>query len=209
MIRLVSVMVVPLAALLFTAADGVAAQSVPGHVFAGTATVDGSPAPDGSLVTAWIEERKLGSAKVADGKYMLFAKQADGASNAGETVIFQIGDALANETATRQKDGADELNLTGSSQILRSVMPMVWAVGAVTATGIGESSGPKAEAASATGTSPMGAKGEPGPAGPKGEPGPSGPPRASGSFILSIVAIILAALAIATAGGVFVVARGK
>ena len=119
MLKLVVLIVAIAAILLLAPVDPARAQLTPGHVLTGTATLDGSPAPKGTVVTAWNDFIQVGSATVSDGKYVLFAKQAQGASKDSKTLTLQIGDALANETAIWKRDGTDELNLTGSSERLR------------------------------------------------------------------------------------------
>jgi hypothetical protein len=82
--------------------------------FVGTASIGGAPAPDGTPITAWIEEfsEPIGEGVVASGSYALKAFQFGTTSFAGHTITFKIGGATANETGTWQSLGADVVNLT-------------------------------------------------------------------------------------------------
>lgn len=84
------------------------------HVFAGTATVGGAPAPDGTVITAWVEgfSEPVGEGVVAAGSYNLKVFQLGTVSFSGRTIIFKIGESTANETGIWQSFGADVVNLT-------------------------------------------------------------------------------------------------
>ena len=86
------------------------AQNRPPHIFIGTVTIDGAPAPDGTVVTAIVDGAEVGSAVVQNGEY---ANLQVGVP--GETVTFRVGNLTANETATTEVGGADIVNLTASS----------------------------------------------------------------------------------------------
>ena len=82
-----------------------------------TVTRDGGCqiAPNGTLVTAWIDGGVFASAQVANGSYNLFVEQPEGESFSGKTVTFKIGDIDANESAIWAQGGGDELNLTAAA----------------------------------------------------------------------------------------------
>ena len=88
--------------------------SIAPHVFAGTATIGGAPAPDGTVVTAWVDgfSEAVGEGVVAGGSYNLKVFQFGTASFADRTISFKIGESTANETGTWQTFGADVVNLT-------------------------------------------------------------------------------------------------
>ena len=82
-----------------------------------TVTLDGGcqVAPNGTLVTAWIDGGQFASAQVANGRYNLFVEQPEGESFSGKTVTFKIGDIVANELAIWAQGGGDELDLTATT----------------------------------------------------------------------------------------------
>ena len=77
-------------------------------------TVGGAPAPDGIVITAWVEgfSEPVGEGVVAAGSYNLKIFQFGFLSFSGRTIIFKIGGSTANETGAWQTFGADEVNLT-------------------------------------------------------------------------------------------------
>ena len=91
-----------------------ARSSAAPNVFVGTATIVGAPAPDGTVVTAWVEgfSEPVGEGVVTGGSYALKAFQFGTTSFAGRIIIFKIGESTANETGTWQSLGADVVNLT-------------------------------------------------------------------------------------------------
>ena len=222
--------------LLFTIPATVSAQQLPPHVFVGMAMMqDGSTAPDGTMVSAWVGGAEVASATVMDGNYILIVDQGD-QSFAGETITFQVGGMDAMETGMWLQGGGDELNLTSSGAMEATMAPEPTAM-AIMGTGVPGARGPSGPsgpdgaagpagargASGATGsTGPTGSAGSAGPAGAKGDTGPAGsagtagPVGAAGlagaegddgSSVLGIVALILAIVAIAGAGGAFLLGR--
>lgn len=82
----------------------------PPQIFIGTATIDGAPAPDGTVVTAFIDGVAVASAVVNGGAYPVLQ-----IPNPGSEVTFKLGDLVADQTATTYQGGADIVNLTASS----------------------------------------------------------------------------------------------
>ncbi len=84
------------------------------HAFVGTVTIDGVIAPDGTVVTVWIQEfsAPVDQAVVSDGSYLIQVPQYGSASFAGKTVTFKVGSLNARETAIWMSLSVDELNLT-------------------------------------------------------------------------------------------------
>ena len=70
--------------------EGVAARVLP-HVLQGDATIDGEPAPDGTMVTAMIDGEEVESDDVSNGRYSMLIDQGATGSFAGKTVTFQVG----------------------------------------------------------------------------------------------------------------------
>ena len=85
------------------------------HVFVGTASLDGSAAADGAVVTAWVAGNEVGTTTVTGGSYNLPVDAGPGGSFADETVSFMVGGASAAETADWQAGDATVLDLTASS----------------------------------------------------------------------------------------------
>lgn len=83
------------------------------HIFVGTATIDGNPAPDGTIVTALIDGEVAGSATVhdGDGTYSPLSVRPVKLPF-GREIVFKIDSLIANQTATWERGGADVLNLT-------------------------------------------------------------------------------------------------
>jgi hypothetical protein len=90
------------------------AQSVPPHVFVGTAAIDGARAPDGATVTAWIDGLQAASTIVSGGSYTIQVDQGP-ASFAGKRVSFKVGGNDAAQSATWSIGGGDELSLTATA----------------------------------------------------------------------------------------------
>ena len=106
--------VVAVMVLLLTSQSMASAQRLPPHVFVGTAWLDGEAAPDGTTVTAWVDDAQVASTTVGGGSYTLVVDQGD-LSFAGKTISFQIDGNGAGQTATWTQGGGDELTLTAIS----------------------------------------------------------------------------------------------
>lgn len=87
------------------------------HLFTGTATANGLPAADGTLVTAYVADfqETVGEGAVSGGVYVLRVFQYGSATFNGKTLTFKIGALPASETAVWQAFGVLELNLTASN----------------------------------------------------------------------------------------------
>lgn len=86
-------------------------QAMP-HVFVGTVTIGGQPAPDGTEVSVWVSDydAPVGTETVSGGKYSLkILKYGD--AFAGKTLIFKIADKDTRTTASWESGGATVLNL--------------------------------------------------------------------------------------------------
>ena len=82
------------------------------HAFAGTVTINGSPAPDGTRVTAIIGCQPVAEATVVDGRYSMVVGQPSGVFYAGKTITFAIDNSTAAQSATWNRGSIDLLNLT-------------------------------------------------------------------------------------------------
>jgi hypothetical protein len=173
------------------------AQQVPPHVFHGTVTVNGLPAPVGTEVIALAGGQPVATGTVdQNGEYTLLVPQSEG------EITFRVGTLNAAETSNWEQGGANIVDLTASSfaQPGPDATPAPGAVGPAGPRGEAGPAGPPGEAG------PAGEAGPPGPQGPAGPPGPQGPQGPSGSsgifgilgligFILAIIALIAAAAA--------------
>ena len=93
------------------ALPAVISQAMP-HVFVGTATIGGQPAPDGTEVSVWVSDydASVGTETVSGGKYSLKVLKY-GNAFAGKTLIFKIADKDTESTASWESGGATVLNL--------------------------------------------------------------------------------------------------
>ena len=111
--RKVLITLATLLATILSSGLPVYAQTPP-HVFVGQATLDGAPAPDGTVVLGLLNGRPLAKARttVQDGRYTLFVEEP------GESTIdFAIGGFIAEQSTGWEAGGATALNLTASSQL--------------------------------------------------------------------------------------------
>ena len=82
------------------------------HVFVGTATIGGQPAPDGTKVSVWVSDydAPVGTATVSGGKYSVLVLKY-GHAFAGKTLIFKIPDKDTGTTVSWKSGGSTVLNL--------------------------------------------------------------------------------------------------
>ena len=199
-------------ALLLIIPTAVFAQNTIPHVFLGTATLDDATAVDGTAVTAWVDGAQVAATNVSGGSYTLIIGGASG--YAGETVVFRIGSANADQTADWIMGGADILDLTASSQNASTLPPVSGGqgskgdpgakgdkgdTGAAGAAGAAGAKGDTGAAGAAGATGAAGAAGSPGNAGIAGEDG--------GGGAIGVIALILAIVAIVAAGGAYMMGR--
>ena len=69
-------------------------------VFVGIVFIDGFPAADGTLVTAWIDSEVVGKAETRGAEWDMEVVQPAGRSFAGRRVTFMVGDLEVRESAT-------------------------------------------------------------------------------------------------------------
>ena len=199
-------------ALLLTIPTVLFAQSSRPHVFIGTATLDGAPAVDGTAVTAWVGGTQITATNVVNGRYRLQVVSDDGF--AGQTVVFRIGAADADQSADWVEGEAEVLNLTASSSNASTEPPAPGGEGA---------KGDKGDTGAAGATGPQGSAGATGPAGSAGATGATGATGAAGSpgnagvagddggggaiGIIALIALIVAIVALVAAGGAYMMGR--
>ena len=141
------------------------AQRVIPHAFFGSATVNGSPAIDGTVVAALVDGRQVAAKAVSDGSYPVLLVEPNADSFAGKTVTFTIGGIPADQTVLWAQGEVTNLNLTATPVVgTPAPTPTIPAPTPTPVVVVGE----------------MGAAGPAGSQGPQGVQGPSGPPGVGG-----------------------------
>ena len=168
---------VAVVAFLFLMPSGVSAQRVIPHAFLGSATVNGFPAADGTVVAALVDGRQVAAKTVSGGSYPVLLVEPDNDSFAAKTVTFTIGGIPANETALWVQGQVTELNLSASPA---PDAPTATPVPAPTPTPV-IVVGEKGETGETGETGQRGAQGPQGVQGPSGPPGVGGPPGSAGA----------------------------
>jgi hypothetical protein len=84
------------------------------HVFVGSVTINGAPAPDGTEVSVWLKQfaSPLGIGTSVGGDYSILAKQYGNSSFGGRRVIFKINGEDSGESAVWEKGGATFLEVS-------------------------------------------------------------------------------------------------
>ena len=88
---------------------GQLSQNRPPHIFVGAVTIDGLPAPDGTVIKAYVNGVEVASVRVEDGLYLPLAILIP-----EQTVTFMIGDLTAVESFLTEVGGVNVLNLTAT-----------------------------------------------------------------------------------------------
>ena len=224
-IKMFALMAVAALLLLFPAVA--LGQQIPPHLSAVTANVDGAPASNGTVVTAWIDGSEVGSGEVTDGVAILII--SGDASFTGKTISFKIGNLDSEDTDTWEQGGHlnPEITVSASSEVVAPPAAPTAMVAAAGAAGPSGKDGDKGDTGSAGAAGPSGkdgadgkdgAGGSTGPAGSDGAAGPAGSDGTAGSAGnageaggggsgLAIFALILAIVAIAAAGYSIVMGR--
>lgn len=89
-------------------------QSLP-QIIVGSATIDGTPAPDGTVVTAWVEGNPAAATTLSQGQFGLSVEPPPGSSYVGKTVLFKVGECAASSTIVWQAGAADLIDLAATS----------------------------------------------------------------------------------------------
>ena len=154
--------------------------------FYGDVVVDGEAAPDGTVVSAWIEGNMTASTPTSDGEYVLTVGEP-GKTYPGATVTFQIDGSATGVTRTWVQGEPFETDLTiGEGVITPGVdilVDPIWAAGNSTLVG--------GVLTLYLGAQPQGPAGATGAAGAAGEDGED----AAGGTALPIVALVIAIIA--------------
>ncbi len=91
---------------------GVKPQPLLPAVFAGRVTQGGVSVPDGTRVSAWIDDEEVASTVISDGICTLKINQAHGKNFENKEITFRVKEAIANEKAVWKAGRVIELNLT-------------------------------------------------------------------------------------------------
>ena len=208
-----------LVAILTLSPSVASAQPAPPHLFIGSATIDGNPAADGTVVAALVDGQQVVAEPVSGGSYTIIVEPKTG-SFFGKTVTFMIGGIPAKQTALWVEGLATELNLTATPTQPTPVPPPPPAATATPVLVVGEKgdagpSGPQGSQGVQGPSGPPGVGGPPGsagaagpagvagPTGSQGLTGPGGDSGSKGSSLFGILALVFAFLAVlGTFGGV-------
>ena len=164
---------VVIVAMLLLSPSVASAQRVIPHAFLGSATINGSPVADGTVVAALVDGRQVVAKSVSGGSYPVLLVEPDGDSFVGKVVTFTIGGFPAAETAFWIQGEVTELNLS-ASPTPGTPTPVPVATSAPNPTPVliaGEQGDP----------GPRGGQGPQGVQGPSGPPGVGGPPGSAGA----------------------------
>lgn len=164
---------VAIIAVLLLLPSVASAQRVIPHAFLGSATINGSPVADGTVVAALVDGRQVAAKSVSGGTYPVLLVEPDGDSFVGKIVTFTIGGFPATETAFWIQGEVTELNLS-------AVPPP----GGATPTPIpvlAPAPTPVILAGEQGDPGPRGSQGLQGVQGPSGPPGVGGPPGSAGA----------------------------
>ena len=167
---------VAVVASLFLMPSGASAQRVIPHAFLGLATINGSPAADGTVVAALVDGQQVVAKSVSGGSYPVLLIEPANDSFVGKIITFTIGGIPANETALWTQGEVTQLNLSATPS---SLAPTATPVPAPTATPVPAPT----PTPTPTPVIVVGEKGEPGQRGAQGSQGvqgPSGPPGVGG-----------------------------
>ena len=172
--------------LLFTLPALVSAQVQFPHIFVGTVTLDGAPAPDGTVVSARVEgvADAAGTTTTSGGSYNIVADPGED-SWAGLTVTFLVAGSAAGEIATFEHGGADVLDLTATSGAVTpepTAAPAAVDLAAIAAEVVSELKGDASFLRAVTGSDGSdGVDGTDGTDGADGDDGFAGPPGRKGA----------------------------
>jgi hypothetical protein len=87
------------------------------HLFVGTAKLNGLPAPDGTVVTAWVDglSEPLAESVISSSEFAILVHQYGTGPLEGETVVFKLDGAVADNSGTWTSGGSDVLDLDAGS----------------------------------------------------------------------------------------------
>ena len=171
--------------LLLMLPSVVSAQRVIPHAFLGSATVNGSPAANGTVVAALVDGQQVVAKPVTGGSYPVLLVDPSGESFDGKMVTFTIGGIAADQTFIWRMGEVTYLDLTATPVIgspASTPTPTPTPTPApVLVPGPQGDAGPSGQQGLQGVQGPAGPPGSGGPAGPAGSAGPAGVAGPSGS----------------------------
>ena len=208
-------------AILLLLPSVASAQRVIPHAFLGSATINGSPVADGTVVAALIDGRQVAAKSVSGGSYPVLLVEPDGDSFAGKIVTFTIGGFPAAETAFWIQGEVTELNLSAVPSpggvtptpvpiLIPTPTPVILAGepgepgqrGSQGLQGVQGPSGPPGVGGPPGSAGAAGPAGVAGPTGSQGLTGPEGDSGNNGGSLFGILAFVFAIFAVlGTFGG--------
>jgi len=212
---------VAIIAILLLLPSVASAQRVIPHAFLGSATINGSPVADGTVVAALIDGRQVAAKSVSGGSYPVLLVEPDGDSFAGKIVTFTIGGFPAAETAFWIQGEVTELNLSAVPSpggvtptpvpiLIPTPTPVILAGepgepgqrGSQGLQGVQGPSGPPGVGGPPGSAGAAGPAGVAGPTGSQGLTGPEGDSGNNGGSLFGILAFVFAIFAVlGTFGG--------
>ncbi|MXZ90497.1 MAG: hypothetical protein F4Z05_03365, partial [Chloroflexi bacterium] len=171
---------------LVAAQDGGSSPNVPPAFIFGTATADGIPVPEGTMIVAMAGSMKLDSTMAMEGgKFQLELMQPPAGDN---MVSFMVGDRMSEYMYDWMSGGREILMLEANLEAMMTAAEPGPAgpggppgiPGPAGADGMDGAMGPAGPAGSTGPAGPAGADGAQGAQGVAGPPGPPGPPGADG-----------------------------
>lgn len=212
---------VAIIAILLLLPSVASAQRVIPHAFLGSATINGSPVADGTVVAALVDGRQVAANAVSGGSYPVLLVEPDGDSLAGKIVTFTIGGFPAAETAFWIQGEVTQLNLSAVPSpggvtptpvpiLIPTPTPVILAGepgepgqrGSQGLQGVQGPSGPPGVGGPPGSAGAAGPAGVAGPTGSQGLTGPEGDSGNNGGSLFGILAFVFAIFAVlGTFGG--------
>jgi len=212
---------VAIIAILLLLPSVASAQRVIPHAFLGSATINGSPVADGTVVAALVDGRQVAANAVSGGSYPVLLVEPDGDSFAGKIVTFTIGGFPAAETAFWIQGEVTQLNLSAVPSpggvtptpvpiLIPTPTPVILAGepgepgqrGSQGLQGVQGPSGPPGVGGPPGSAGAAGPAGVAGPTGSQGLTGPEGDSGNNGGSLFGILAFVFAIFAVlGTFGG--------
>jgi len=185
---------VAVVAFLFLMPSGASAQAVMPHAFLGLATINGSPAADGTVVAALVDGRQVAAKSVSGGSYPVLLVEPANDSFVGKIITFTIGGIPANETALWTQ-GTPVPAPTPTPVIVVGEKGEPGQRGAQGSQGVQGPSGPPGVGGPPGSAGAAGPAGVAGPTGSQGLTGPEGEHGDKGSSLFGILAFVFAIIA--------------
>ena len=170
-------------AILLLLPSVASAQPALPHVILGSATINGSPAPDGMVVAALVDGRQVAAEPISggDGAFGVLLVEPENGSFDGKIITFTIGGFAAAESVFWLVGGGTEIALSASpAQGTPTPTPRATAAPFPTPVILAGEQGEPGQRGSQGSQGSQGLQGVQGPSGPPGVGGPPGSAGAAG-----------------------------